>query len=305
MTMRIASTQFSATMNTALQDNSVQLENILTKMASGQRFSLPSEDPIASVRLSRLSREVASIDQYRDNISTLQSRLTQNEAYLTGMSNDMLSARDLMVWASDGSNTSADLAAMANSLQPIIDSLFYTSNSKDAEGHYVFSGTATDTATLSYNSAAAVGSRYSFTGNTATQPVVVGAGVTQPANITLPEMATLLNQLDTALATLQTPGVNVNVPAVHAQLAAALDGLDTASNSISGKISGLGGIQNILKTLDSNHANVGLSNQQTALTLGQLDYSDAEVKLNGYTIAVQATQKAYAQVSKLSLFDVL
>ncbi len=39
--------------------------------------------------------------------------------------------------------------------------------------------------------------------------------------------------------------------------------------------------------------------------MGQLDYADAEVKLNGYTTALQATQKAYAQVSKLSLFDVL
>jgi flagellar hook-associated protein 3 FlgL len=303
--VRIASTQYSATMNVAMQDNSAQLESILTKMASGQRFSLPSEDPIASVRLSRLSREDAALTQYRSNISALQSRLSQNEAYLTGMSNDMLSARDLMVWAADGSNTSSDLAAMANSLQPIIDSLFYTANSKDAEGHYVFSGTASNTPTLTYNSAAAVGSRYTFTGNTSTQLVQVGNGVTQPANVTLPEMAALLNQLDGVLATLQTPNVNVNVPAVHAQISGTLDTLDATLNSITSKISDLGGEQNILSTLDTNHSNVSLSNQQTTLALGQLDYADAEVKLNGYTAAVQATQKAYAQVSKLSLFDVL
>jgi flagellar hook-associated protein 3 FlgL len=57
--------------------------------------------------------------------------------------------------------------------------------------------------------------------------------------------------------------------------------------------------------MDTNHSNVSLSNQQALIDLGQLDYGDAAVKLNGYTSAVQATQKAYAQVSKLSLFDVV
>ena len=41
------------------------------------------------------------------------------------------------------------------------------------------------------------------------------------------------------------------------------------------------------------------------LALGELDYGEAAVRLNGYTVAVQATQKAYAKVSALSLFDVL
>ena len=62
---------------------------------------------------------------------------------------------------------------------------------------------------------------------------------------------------------------------------------------------------NTLSTLDTTHANVSLSNKQAALTLGQLDYADAAVKFNGYSAALQATQKAYAKVSALSLFDVI
>jgi len=50
---------------------------------------------------------------------------------------------------------------------------------------------------------------------------------------------------------------------------------------------------------------VSLSNQQAMVTLGQLDYGAAAVQLNGYTTAVQATQKAYAKVSALSLFDLI
>lgn len=303
--MRISSTQYHTTMNTALQKASFRLEDILQKMASGEKYTLPSEHPVTTVRLSRLYREEAALDQYRDNISALQSRLTQNEVYLTSMTNDMLSARDLMVWAGDGSNTSEDVAAMAGSLQPLLDSLFYVANSSDAEGRYVFSGTAVDSATVTYDPAAPVGSRYTFTGNTESQLVAVGPGVTQPSNVTLPEVASMLNQLERVLTTLQTPGVNVNDPAVRADVTAAMGSLDDVIESISGRIAGLGGTQNILATLETSHANVSLSNKQAALTLGQLDYGDAAVKLNGYTTAVQATQKAYAQVSKLSLFEAI
>lgn len=303
--MRISSTQYHTTMNTTLQKASFRLEDILQKMASGEKYSLPSEHPVTTVRLSRLYREEAALDQYRDNISALQNRLTQNEVYLTSMSNDMLSGRDLLVWAGNGANTSEDVSAMAQSLQPLLDSMFYVSNTTDAEGRYTFSGTAVDSPTVTYDPAAPVGSRYTFTGNTEAQRVAVGPGVTQPSNVTLPEMAGMLNQMERVLTTLQTPGVNVNDPAVRADITAAMGSLDDVIESISGRIAGLGGAQNILATLETSHANVSLSNKQAALTLGQLDYGDAAVKLNGYTTAVQATQKAYAQVSKLSLFNAI
>lgn len=303
--MRIASTQYHTTMNSALQTATSRLQNILQKMASGERYSLPSENPIANVRLSRLTREEALLDQYLDNIATLQSTMSRNEVVLTGMSADMLSARDLLVWAADGSNTPDDLAAVSDSLRPLMDSLFYNSNTLDAEGRYVFSGTASSTPTLAYDAAAAVGTRYTATGNTTQQLVVVGNGITQPANVTLPEMASILNQIETIYTTLQTPGVNVNDAAVRAQISAALSGLDDAIETNSAKIATLGGGQNILETLQNNHRNVSLSNKQAALVIGQLDYGDAAVKMNGYTTAIQATQKAYSQISRLSLFDVL
>jgi flagellar hook-associated protein 3 FlgL len=303
--MRIASTQYHTTMNTALQKASTRLEDILQKMASGQKYMLPSEHPVSTVRMSRLHREEAALDQYRDNIGALQNRLTQNEVYLTSMSNDMLAARDLLVWAADGANTSEDVAAVAGSLKPLLDSVFYVANSSDAEGRYVFSGTAVGAPTVTYDETAPVGTRYSHTGNAGLQQVMVGPGVTQPSNVTLPEVADMLNRLERALAMLQTPGVDVDSPAVRAEITGAMEGLDDAIESINGRIAGLGGAQNILATLETSHANVSLANKQAALTLGQLDYADATVKFSGYSTAIQATQKAYAEVSKLSLFNVL
>ncbi len=303
--MRIATTQYHLTMSQALQNVQANAEKVMEQMASGNRLLLPSDDPIANVRLSRMTREEAALDQYRDNIGALSTRLTQNETALSSTVEDMQQVRDLLVWAKDGSTTAQDLNAMSSSLASLRDSLFYTANSKDQEGRYLFSGTASGTATIAYDATAPVGARYTFTGNSSTQLVAVGNGITQPANVSLPEMQDMLNWLDNAVVTLQDPAVNVNDPAMQAVLTTALNGTDTTLSSVSSRIAELGGAQNILETLDGNHGNVSVANQQAMITIGQLDYGEAATRLTGYSTALEATQKAYSRVSGLSLFNVL
>jgi flagellar hook-associated protein 3 FlgL len=132
--MRVATAQYQAMMNQSLQKNQARITELTEQMANGNRIQLPSDDPVDSVRLSRLKREEASIDQYRANIAAVKQRMSKNEGYLTNMVNDMNSGRDLLVWASDGSNAPDDLNAMVTSLTALRDSLMYTANSVDQEG---------------------------------------------------------------------------------------------------------------------------------------------------------------------------
>jgi flagellar hook-associated protein 3 FlgL len=74
---------------------------------------------------------------------------------------------------------------------------------------------------------------------------------------------------------------------------------------LSGKISVLGGQQNILSTIDANHENVSLSNQMAINDIGQLDVGAAAIELNGYSTALQASYKAYSKIGTLSLFAAL
>jgi flagellar hook-associated protein 3 FlgL len=303
--MRIATSQYQSMMNQSLQVNQERITYLTQQMASGQRIQLPSDDPVDSVRLSRLRREESAVGQYRENIAAVKIRMTKNEGYMSNMVNDIGSARDLLVWAADGSNTSNDLAAMTTPLSSLRDSLFYSANTVDQEGRQVFSGTATGTAPISYDPNAAVGSRYTYTGNTNAQAVVVGSGITQVANENVSGLEKLLNQLDQTIAALSVPGVTANDPAVRTVLAANLDGADAALDLVSGKIAVMGGAQNILSTLDANHANVSLSNQMALTDIGQLDVGLAATELNGYSTALQATYKAYSRIGGMSLFSVL
>lgn len=293
--MRIASNQYHTTMNSALQAANEGLTHVMQQMASGKRVLKPSDDSIATLRLARLSREEASLTQYRDNIGALQSRLKTSEVTLDSIKDDLQATRDLLVWAADAGNTGDDLNAMSGSLKTLHDSLLFLANSKNAEGRYLFSGTASDQPT--------VDATYAFQGNLQTQQVAVADNMTVSANVTLETMGGFLQQLNALTGQLGTPGVTAE--GAHANVTAMITALDQTLNAVSGKIGQLGGRQNILETLDSNHASVSLSNQQAALDIGQIDYGEAATRLNSYTLALQATQKAYAKVSALSLFDAI
>jgi len=304
--MRIATAQYQTTMNQSLQNNQERLSYIMRQLDTQKRILLPSDDPVDSVRLSRLAREESTLGQYRSNIGTLQLRLTKSEGYLSNMVTEMGSGRDLMVWALDGGNTPDDLKAMIAPLESLRDSLFFAANTIDEEGNYLFSGTATKTAPLTDNPGAVPpAQRYNFAGNTNAQLVVVGNGLTQPANEHLQGLEKLLNQLDATIKVLGTPGATPNDPAVRAVLANNLAGFDETQAMISSKVADLGGRQNIIKTLDDNHANISLSNKMAITDIGALDVGVAATELNGYSTALQATYKAYAKIGNLSLFNAI
>jgi len=303
--MRIATAQYQSNMNKSLQLNQERISNLTQQMATGKRIIVPSDDPVDSVRLSRLQREEAAIGQYRDNIASIKIRLTKTEGYLGNMVNDISAGRDQIVWALDGANTPDDLKAMINPLEALRDSLYFSANTVDQEGRYVFSGTMTSTPAMKFDAAAAPGARYSFGGNTNEQRVVVGNGLTQVANDNLKGIEQLLNRMDASIATLTAGNLNVNDPATRATLQANLDGFDGALDLVSGKIAVLGGKQNILDTLAANHSNVSLSNQMAITDIGQLDMGVAATELNGYSTALQSTYKAYGRIGSLSLFSAL
>ncbi|KQQ36136.1 flagellar biosynthesis protein FlgL [Duganella sp. Leaf126] len=298
--MRIASSQYQATMLRGLGENQGAINKLNEQMASGNRILLPSDDPVGNVQISRLTREQALVTQYRDNIASVQIRMSTNESYLSSMTRDITDASDLLVWAADGSNAPSDLNAMVVSLTSLRDSLVNTANQRDAEGRYVFSGTEVDKAPI-----ALVGGSYVYQGNEKNQSTVVGNGVTQTTNVNLKGLEDLLNNLSTAITALSDPSVQPNSAALRTIVGNAMDATKTGLNMVSGKIAQLGGGQNILKTLDDNHANVSLSNSTAILDLSQLDYAGAATELAGYNLAVEASYKAYSKVSGMSLFSLI
>jgi len=304
--MRITNSQITSMMHSSMNASSAELGKLMQQMATGKRILLPSDDPIASVRVLRVQREEASLEQFRKNIANVSGSLSTQEANLKSSSDAMLNVRDLLLWAANGSNTSEDLSAMAGELSIIEDTIFSFANVRDEEGRYLFSGTLSDTPALSFDAATQT---YSLTGNDKHRQAAVANGVLVDENVTAASVygagVGMLNQLRDLINTLQDPALDVTDPAVRQQITATLDALDETHGRVLGSITELGGRQNALTLLNDSNEDVSLVNQKIEGELSRLDYAGATIDLNDYQLALGATQKTYLKINQMSLFSLL
>lgn len=304
--MRITNSQITSMMHNSMNASSAELGKLMQQMATGKRILLPSDDPIASVRVLRVEREEASLEQFRKNIANVSGSLSTQEANLKSTSDAMLNVRDLLLWAANGSNTSEDLSAMAGELSIIEDTIFSFANVRDEEGRYLFSGTLSDTPALAFDAATQT---YSVTGNDKHRQAAVANGVLVDENVTAASIfgagVDVLNELHGLINTLQDPALDATDPAVRQQIVDTLGALDEAHGRVTGSITELGGRQNALTLLTDSNEDVSLVNQKIEGELSRLDYAGATIDLNDYQLALGATQKTYLKINQMSLFSLL
>lgn len=302
--MRVTNAQINAIMSNAMNTNQAKLAKLMQQMASSKRIQLPSDDPVASVRILRVQREEASLAQYTTNIDNASSSFSIQEENLRSMSSTMLNTRDLLLWAANtGANASEDLAAIAGELESLEGTILSFLNVRDEEGNYLFAGTLSDTQTVTFD---AVTESYNVTGNAKHREIAVANGVLIPQNVTAAEIfgtnVDMLNELHALVNELKAPGLDSGDPAVRARITAAIDQLDVAHGGLLGAVTELGGRQNTLSLLRDSNQQVSLVNQKIEGDLSELDYSVATVDLSNYQLALQASQKTYMTINNLSLF---
>ncbi|MDF2073560.1 flagellar hook-associated protein FlgL [Pseudomonas mendocina] len=304
--MRITNSQITSMMHNSMNASSAELSKLMQQMATNKRLLLPSDDPIASVRVLRVQREESSLEQFRKNIANVSGSLSTQEANLKSTSDAMLNVRDLLLWAANGSNTSEDLSAMAGELSIIEDTIFSFANVRDEEGRYLFSGTLSDTPALAFDTATQT---YSVTGNDKHRQAAVANGVLVDENVTAASIfgagVGVLNELRGLINTLQAPALDATDPAVRQQIVDTLGALDEAHGRVMGSITELGGRQNALTLLTDSNEDVSLVNQKIEGELSRLDYAGATIDLNDYQLALGATQKTYLKINQMSLFSLL
>lgn len=298
--MRITNAQINAIMNSSLGHNAAATGKLMQQMATGKRIIVPSDDPIASVRLLRIAREESSLTQYQHNIKSLSGRLSAAETNLQAGSDTLLEMRDLLIWAANRSAYSDEnLTSMASELASLEETFVSYLNVRDEEGRYYFSGTMTDQPAVTL----AAGT-YTLTGNNKHREVAVSNGVLIKDNVTAADVLAgapgFLNQLHTLVDQMQTaPGT------ITTEISAAIGALDQIVGSLSGQITELGGRQNTLSLLKDSQADVSLVNQKIEGELSSLDYAEASLDLSNYQVALQATQKSYLKLHSLNLFDLM
>ena len=297
--MRISDSQFSQMMLQSLQTNNAGLGHVLQQMATGDRLTKLSDDPMASIKLLNLERENSAIGQYQSNIANLKTTLSAQETHLDSVNESLKSVRDLVLWGANGTLTDEDRSGMIIELKSYRDSIESSFNAQDEEGHYLFSGTQTDTPAVSN-----AGGAYQVDGNSDKRVVTVAKGVTMDSNMTAKEILKLgggdnvLNQIDALIAEFESPSPNF-----QAEVDASLSAIDDTLANVLGAMTEIGGRHNNLDIMDSAHGENKLFVDKVTSDLSALDYGEASVRLSNYMAALQATQASYVKINDLNLFD--
>ena len=178
--MRISTAQFyeaSATNYQRTYNNVITTGN---EVASQVKLNTAGDDPVGAARVLQLAQQSSMLDQYKTNISTVNSNMTQAETALSSISDALQTARELVIRASNGTFTDADRKANASELTQLQAQIVGVMNSQDVNGQYLFSGAKSTTPPYALNSDGS----YSYQGDQTSMNLPIGDGLSVAGNTT-------------------------------------------------------------------------------------------------------------------------
>jgi flagellar hook-associated protein 3 FlgL len=153
-----------------LQTSQVSLNTALEQVSTGKSVSVPSDNSTAAAEMVQNTIETGDVDQYTKNISSVQSTVQSASSALSSVVTSLTQAVSLGTEGANGTNSSADLQALAQQVQGILSSVVSLANTS-VGGAYLFGGTGTATP---YTADSSSPTGYTYNGNNDSNSVQVG-----------------------------------------------------------------------------------------------------------------------------------
>ncbi|GAA3702759.1 flagellar hook-associated protein FlgL [Oceanisphaera sediminis] len=298
--MRVSTGQIQRIMMHSMEQGGADYGKLLQQMASGDRLLKPSDDPLATVRLQGIDKELSALGQYEKNAEQVKSRLGQEETQIDAMKDVLLRLRDMTVEAGNGSYELAERQALTQEMDSLKQTLLDLANARNEEGHYLFSGSKTDVAAIAETAPGV----FSYQGDDYQRQVAIANGVTVPSNDSAKRLlfdgGNLLQQVQDFIEVLDTTAGDIST-----QVGDMLNNLDRGIGSVTRTLTDIGGRVNGLEQVVAAHGEMQVFGQGLHNELSALDYGEAAMNMQQMLLALQSTQKAYVNVNQLSLFTTL
>lgn len=124
----------------AMQTLAVAVGETQQRISSGRRNLRPSDDPIAAARSVGFREAISRLEQYQRNGDAARARLEHEEAGLSNVTNVLQRARELVLRASNATESAETRKIFAIELRQQLESLMQTANQRDGNGRFLFAG---------------------------------------------------------------------------------------------------------------------------------------------------------------------
>jgi flagellar hook-associated protein 3 FlgL len=260
-----------------LQQSQSTLNTALQKVSTGKSVTMPSDNPSASAQMVQNSIETANVDQYTQNITDVLATVQTASSTLSSVVSSLTQAVSLGTEGANGTNSSANLAIMAQQVQSILKSVVSQANTS-VGGSYLFGGTASSTAPYTADSTSPSG--YAYNGNTDVNSVAVGDNLNVQVN--LPGSQIFSNSSNDVLGALSS--------LVSALQSGNSSQISTATSAVSSAVNYISEQQGFYSNSESR-----LNSQESVLQQDTVTLSTQQTNLVGVDMATAATELAQAE----------
>ena len=293
---RISTFQFNQNGMASILDAQQRVSQLQEQIGTGKRVLTPSDDPAAAAQLLNLKSELARVESQQKNIASLNSALSLEETNLDSANSLLIRVRELTIQGQNGTLSPSDRGAIANEIDGLREQLLSIANAQNADGEYIFAGSATDEPAYSVNGF--------FQGNDVVRRVNIGANVAVASGHSGTEV-------------FESISGGANVFAVLSDLSEALRqndqgsvsdqfvNIDNAIEQVSSVRTSVGVRMNWIDDQAALNDNFNLDLQRTMSEIEDLDIADAIGRLQLQMVSLQAAQQTFVKTQNLSLFNYL
>jgi flagellar hook-associated protein 3 FlgL len=260
-----------------LQQSQAAVNIALQEVSTGKRVSQPSDDPGASAAMVQNGIDTANLDQYTQNITSLQTTVQAASSALSSVVSSLTQAVSLGTEGANGTNSASNLQALASQVQGILSSVVSQANTY-VNGTYLFGGTVTGTAPYAADPSSPTG--YTYSGNNSANSVAIGDHLS--IQVSLPGsqvFSSASNDVIGALSGLVTALQSGNTSSIS-----------TATAAVTSAVNFVGQQQAFYSNAQSQ-----MNAQESALQQDQVTLTTQATNLVGVDMATAATNLSQAE----------
>jgi flagellar hook-associated protein 3 FlgL len=299
--MRISTSYIQQQSVDTMLAKQTELAQTQQQVSTGERILKPSDDPVASVRLLGLERNISLTEQYQGNADAAENKLSVTDGVLSTAVDILQRIRELAVQSLNDTNDAGARSGIAAEIEQLNASLVSLANTTDANGEYLFSGYQSKTQAFDPTT-------YAYGGDDGQRSLRVGSGylveISEPGS----DIFISTNIDSTTQSMFQTiddyvTALNANNVTTSPNNADFLANIDNAMDNVLGAQTRIGSrLNGIEQQRAVNEATIA-SLEVNASQLKDLDYAEAITRLNAQSVGLQAAQQAYVKVQGLTLFN--
>ena len=301
--MKISTSQYFTTMNNLMTEQHGKIAKLQAQLSVGRKNVTPSTDVKATTSSLKLSDVISKQQDDIANLKNVNAGYKEEEAIMMSMSNMMIRMQEISIAARSDTYATSDLDIFAIEVEGYMDDIRGLANSRDSNGHFMFSGTKVTTLPFTKNAAGTV----IYNGNQTEPKLELDTGYKLPLSISGNKLAGVITRGATKIDMFQVMQDFVTALKANNKVGVdtAIDELKVVSNNLNKNLVDNGLRQNLVDQRRDIGEGKILIYKGLLSDAQDVDYATAITQLSSDMLALEAAQSTFAKVSQLSLFSFL